>query len=174
MLFHTERLYVRRLEPIDFPPFHEMQSNAEVLRYTTGKPQNEEENRVDLQELIRGYEKKENTLWVWAIIKKLDHSFVGTCAIAKTDEDENEIGYRLLQKYWGNGYGFEIAEALLKYGIQEMGFLELVAYVDVRNIPSVKILEKSSMRFVKEFFNEKCGSLDRKYVFGERDLPHRP
>jgi RimJ/RimL family protein N-acetyltransferase len=49
MIFETARLRVRELISGDFEPFHEMQADPEVMRYTTGCPQSVEANRIQLQ-----------------------------------------------------------------------------------------------------------------------------
>ena len=108
------------------------------MRYTTGRALTEEENKEDLEKVINAYEKVDNNFWVWAIVQKSDHEFVGTCAIAPTSDEELEIGYRLLPQFWGNGYGLEITESLLDYGLEIMKLKELVAYVDIEKYPFCK------------------------------------
>ncbi|HFA48211.1 MAG TPA: N-acetyltransferase [Bacteroidetes bacterium] len=161
MIFQTTRLKIRNLEYSDFPAFHEMQSNPKVMRYTTGRPLSEKENRESLGKCISSYAKPGNRFWVWAIEKKLDGAFVGTCAIVY----DNEIGYRFLEKYWGKGYGKEISDGLIKYALEEMKAKKIIAYVDVENIASVKILDRSALKFEKEYFNEKEKCTERFYKF---------
>jgi RimJ/RimL family protein N-acetyltransferase len=99
-VFETNRLRIRHLLESDFDAFHEMQSDAEVMRYTTGSSLDEVENRRQLKMCIECYAKPENDFWVWAITRKVDGQFVGTCAITPNDQ-RAEIGYRLLRKtFW--------------------------------------------------------------------------
>ena len=162
MIFETERLYVRNLVLEDFPPFHEMQNNPKVLEFVIGRGFTEEENRKQLNGCIEKYSKPGNDFWVWAVIRKLDNEFLGTCAvIGDEDEKSNEIGYRFLEKYWGNGYGSEICNGLIEHCLSIMNLKSIFATVDVRNIGSVKILDKSKIPFIKEYMNE--GVLDRYY-----------
>lgn len=58
------------------------------------------------------------------------------------DEGHDEIGYRLREQYWRQGYGTEIATGLIDYCFKELNFTLLTADVNIENIPSVKILEK--------------------------------
>ncbi|MEO1529484.1 MAG: GNAT family N-acetyltransferase [Planctomycetota bacterium] len=161
MIFETARLAVRDLRDSDFEAFHEMQSDDEVMRYTTGHGFDEAENRRQLIDCIERYSVTDNDFWVWAIVRTEDDAFVGTCAIVPSDEGP-EIGYRFLRKYFGNGYGQEICDGLVRYGIDERGLPRLVAFVDVRNVPSVKILDRSRLAFVAEVTNEE-GLADRFY-----------
>ena len=164
MIFKTERLLARRLQLTDLDAFHEMQSNPNVLRHVPGEPKDRAGNAQELAELIHKYDEPDNDFWIWAIEQKSDNDFVGTCAIVATEEGEMEIGYRFLERFWGRGYGKEIVDGLLEYGVERFG--RLVAYVGKENIASVKILDASAMEFVREYYNaaEKC--MDRYYQIG--------
>ena len=162
MIFETNRLSIRKLTQDDFQAFHEMQNNPKVLEFVVGRGFTEEENRKQLKGCIEKYSKLDNDFWVWAVIRKSDNEFVGTCAvIGDKDENSNEIGYRFLEKYWGNGYGSEICNGLINHCIDSMNLKSIFATVDVRNIGSVKILDNSKLPFIKEYMNE--GVLDRYY-----------
>lgn len=149
MVFETQRLIIRNLQQTDFPAFHEMQSDKEVMRYTTGEGFPADENRRQLLDCISKYSNPKNDFWVWAVLRKSDLQFVGTCAIVPND-GRPEIGYRLLKKYFGNGFGQETCDGLIEYGIKVQGLNEIVAYVDSRNVASVKILDRSRLSFVEE------------------------
>lgn len=162
MIFETERLIVRNLNMDDLAAFHEMQGNIKVMQYTTGKATTLEEDTAGLKEVIDFYDKQDNDFWVWAIVQKNDQQFVGTCALVKDDNQEDEIGYRFLERYWGNGYGKEVTKGLIAYAFNELKKEKLVAVVNKKNIASVKILDATFM-FVKEFYNEQEQCVDRLY-----------
>ena len=162
--FATERMFVRGLQKNDLYAFDEMQGNPQVMKYVGGKANTLEENRLDLENVINCYSQKSNQLWVWAIISKNTYELIGTCALVDEDENCSEIGYRFLQKHWGYGYGLEIVKGLVKYAFEKLSKSRLVAYVDVDNKASVRILEQSPFNFQKEFYNEKESCMDRLYV----------
>ena len=161
MIFETSRLFVRELKGSDLVAFHEMQSDDEVMRYTTGAGFDEAENRRQLEDCITKYSEPDNNFWVWAVVRKSDQQFVGTCAIVP-NEQRPEIGYRFLRKFFGNGYGQEVCDGLIEYGIREQELTEIIAYVDTRNIASAKILDRSRLSFIREVANED-GFADRFY-----------
>ena len=168
MIFKTERLIIRKLEPQDFPGFHEMQSDDEVMKYTTsdgtlGKGFSESENRRQLDDCIERYDQPGNQFWVWAIIEIASEQFVGTCAIVQNEYQEPEIGYRILRKFWRRGFATETSVGLIAYAIEEMKLDQLVAYVDQRNEASVKILNQSQMRFSESIANH--GQTDLKFIW---------
>lgn len=163
IIFSTKRLTVRALTLDDLHGFHDMQGNPRVMQHVGGRAFTLEENHKDLQDVIEAYGRADNDFWVWAVVRKTDGAFAGTCALIVNDRGEDEIGYRFREKYWGMGYGREICRSLLQYGFEAMHKTAIVAYVDKANRASVRILEQT-MTFEKEFYNEEEGCVDRKYL----------
>lgn len=122
-----------------------------------------EENIAEMQRVITAYKTEGNTFWVWAITRKEDAGFVGTCALIVNEDGEQEIGFRMRELFWGHGYGKEVAGGLIRYAFEELRVPKLVGYVYSPNVASVKILHHY-MQLEKEFFNEAAQCLDRKYV----------
>ena len=164
MVFQTTRLCIRPLTETDFPAFHAMHTNPNVMQYTSRRhTQTLEENKTELNELIANYAKPDNTFWVWAVERKSDQAFLGTCAFIVNEDNEYEIGFRLAEAYWGKGYGTEVAIGLIDYAMALPEVPGLVAYVFSENIGSVRVLERTAMVLEREFYNEKEKCLDRVY-----------
>ncbi|WP_235298375.1 GNAT family N-acetyltransferase [Portibacter marinus] len=142
-IYQTERLTIRQLTSYDFDAFHEMQGDPEVMKYVAKKANTEKENRKDLKKVISRYLDEENEFWVWAVVKKESEDFVGTIALIKDKEDNWEIGYRLLRKYWGKGFGSEMVAGLIRLCEEIPEINNLVAYADRRNIASQCVLNKN-------------------------------
>ena len=166
-IFETPRLLVRPLVDSDFPSFFEMQGNPKTHLYTGSPVDDEAAARANLERCIQCYPKPENDWWVWAIERKSDGAFVGTAAVVPGECQITgpgpEIGYRFLEKHWGNGYASEICDPLIDHALGPMGLPWLFAQADVLNLPSVKILDRSQLEFVVEYFNEEENSTDRVY-----------
>lgn len=161
-LFETSRCRVRFLQMNDLEPFHEMQSNPRVMQYVRGKGMTREENEKELPDLIEKYDNKNNDFWIYAIEKKSNQEFIGTCAFVKDDMGDDELGYRFLEKYWGLGYGLEICSGLIAYG-EKMGLPYLVGYVVNENKASAKILEKCGFQIVGQGIDPKLKLPETKY-----------
>lgn len=163
MIFETNRLCVRKLQMADFDEFHEMQSNLKVMQFVRGIAMTFEENRDELPKLIDFYCNPDNNFWIYAIERKKDAIFVGTVALVKDDEGNDEIGYRFLEKYWGKGYGFEIAQGLVQY-CRKIGLRKIIACVATKNIASKKIIEKLEFEFERDFISKDLNIPERKYT----------
>jgi RimJ/RimL family protein N-acetyltransferase len=162
IIFETEILLVRRLKMSDIKSYHEMQSNPKVMQYVIGEVQTEKEHLIELDRLINFYDKEGNDFWIYAIDRKLDNEFVGTLAFIKDDNEEDEIGYRFLEKYWKLGYGLEICKGIINY-CSLVGIPKLIAYVADENNASIKIVESCHFKFVKKVFESTLKITETKY-----------
>ena len=162
IIFETEHLQVRKLLMNDLKPFHFMQSNPKVMQYAEGDVKSIEAHEIELKDLIQFYKKEGNDFWIYAIERKLDAKFVGTLALVKGVKNEDEIGFRFLEEYWGVGYGFEICKGLIAYS-KKVGILKLVGYVIDVNLASARILKKCNFKVVKKGIEPKSKLPETKY-----------
>jgi len=161
MVFQTKRLLIRQLKVSDIKPFHEMQANPNVMKYTDSpNVKTYEEDVLDLQNLINLYNIKDNKFWVWAVERKSDNALLGTIALIPYDDNNDEVGFRFLEKYWNNGYGFEALEGLLIHA-KKIGYKELLAEVYAKNIGSEIILRKAGFTFIKEYLCKETNLVDK-------------
>jgi ribosomal-protein-alanine N-acetyltransferase len=161
MEFESQRFIVRKLTPDDLESFYDMQSSENVMRYVKD-PLNYEESKVELEKFIGYYSGNSRFFLLWAIEAKDHGGFVGICGVYHNNDKENEIAYRLREKYWGQGIGSEVVNELIPFCFSSLGMEEIVAFVDEKNSGSVKILERQ-MQMVERFFDEKRGRFSRKY-----------
>ncbi|WP_129690520.1 GNAT family N-acetyltransferase [Gottfriedia acidiceleris] len=163
MIIKSNRLYLRKLKMDDLDHLHKLQSNSNVMRYITNRPKTIEETKNELIKILQMYMEKNTDFEVMAFCKNETSQLVGTCAVIKNEADEFEIGYRLAEEEWGNGYGSEIASLIEDYcfGIRKLNFI--VATVEAKNIYSVKILEKKGFNLILEANDDENGELTKYY-----------
>jgi [ribosomal protein S5]-alanine N-acetyltransferase len=161
MIFETTRLFVRRLGENDEAAFFELMSNPNVMNPIPQKPFDKEESASKLKELI--VLEKSSDKKIWCLCEKGRNNLIGICGVYKNDEKEDEIIYRIMETYWGKGYGTEIAKGLIDYWFANMKSDLITADVCVDNMKSVKILSKF-FTVQKEFFNINDNCTDRRYI----------
>ena len=61
------------------------------------------------------------------------------------------LGYRLIKRFWGQGFATESAFASLDYAFDKLNAKEVYAIADCRNEGSNKILKKVGMEFIEIF-----------------------
>jgi RimJ/RimL family protein N-acetyltransferase len=75
---------------------------------------------------------------------------IGMCGLIKRDILEDvDIGFAFLPAYWGKGYAYEAAAAVMAYGEKVLGLDRIVAITSLDNDRSAKLLEKLGLRFEK-------------------------
>ncbi|WP_299835810.1 GNAT family N-acetyltransferase [uncultured Tenacibaculum sp.] len=162
MIFETERLEVRYLKIEDIEGYYKLQSDPLVLKYATGEIDTYEGIKQNLKEVIAKYTLPNNDFWIYAIEDKKTKMFLGTLALVKDEQNEDEIGYRFIREYWGNGYGYEICEGLIAYA-KQIKITKLIGNVVNENVASAKILEKLNFKPVHQFVSKDIGLPETKY-----------
>lgn len=92
---------------------------------------------------------KDDKAYLFRTFKKEDGSYIGG-VIIKTILRKNfqwaEVGYWLLNQYWGNGYGSEMLKLAIDIAFKELGFHRLEAHINLDNIASQKTAEAARMK----------------------------
>lgn len=141
-ILETKRLFLRKWTNADAEALFEILRDAEVARYISdGKPFSMEKT-MEFLVWAENYE-RENGFCRWKVVEKSSGETIGSCGFARPHgTTEIELGYLFAQKHWGKGFATEIAEAVMIYGFEKLGFREIIAMTDLENIASQKVLEK--------------------------------
>jgi RimJ/RimL family protein N-acetyltransferase len=77
-----------------------------------------------------------------------DGTFIGWCGLKYHPEtNEVDLGYRFMQKYWGQGYALETSHSILRYGFITLNQKKIMAKVMPGNTRSIKVVQKLGMIF---------------------------
>lgn len=87
---------------------------------------------------------------LWAVERKADRRFLGFCGLKRVSFDgplagEVEIGWRLAQAHWGQGYAREAAQACLDHGLGVLGLPRIVSFTVPDNSRSWGLMERLGM-----------------------------
>jgi RimJ/RimL family protein N-acetyltransferase len=75
---------------------------------------------------------------------------IGICGLLYRDHlDVTDIGFAFLPEFWGRGLALEAAGAVIEYGRSKLGVGTVVGLTKASNLPSIRLLEKLGMRFLK-------------------------
>lgn len=149
------RFYLEKLSSEDFEAFYTLAGNEQVMKMITGKPQTREEARAKFNALL-GNQRWKASLGSFMIFQQGSSELMGFAKLEIRAEKqyEAELGYMLLPKFWGSGYGTEIAEFLLRRAESDPDLTRIYALVDPANTASRKILLRLG------FNSEKSGHMD--------------
>ncbi|MDP9004540.1 MAG: GNAT family N-acetyltransferase [Verrucomicrobiota bacterium] len=73
---------------------------------------------------------------------------MGICGLIKRDAlEEVDVGFALLPGFWGKGYAYESATAVMEYGRRTFELSRLLAITSPDNEASIRLLEKLGFHF---------------------------
>nr|MBQ4318035.1 GNAT family N-acetyltransferase [Clostridia bacterium] len=145
----TERLILRDFEESDLDGVYEYCSSFEHLIYLPWGPLDYEQTKAKFQKVFEAYksdDEKGRPHTAFAVALKDTGEFIGRCFILTSGSEKGELGWILINRYQGRGYGTELGNALLKFGFEKLGLHRIIAHCDADNIPSWKVMEKLGMR----------------------------
>ncbi|GAB2021853.1 GNAT family N-acetyltransferase [Pseudolactococcus yaeyamensis] len=139
-IIETSRLILRPLSMMDAKDMFNYASKPENVVYVFPAHHDLAETRLIIATLFM-----KEPLGKWAIELKSEAVMIGTVTFGKLDEKARtaEIGYALNQRYWGQGLMTEAVRTLAEIGLTEFGLRYLDIVVDVDNIGSGRVAEKS-------------------------------
>jgi RimJ/RimL family protein N-acetyltransferase len=147
-ILETERLVLRRMEMSDIDDLMGIFSDPVAMRYYPAtKSRGEVEGWV--RWTLGSYE--DHGFGLWVAILKDSGEFAGQCGLTVQQvegEDEIEIGYLFLRRFWDRGLATEAAIAVRDYGFA-LGFRRLVSIIDPANLASRRVAEKTGLELEK-------------------------
>lgn len=156
-IIETPRLLIRALLKTDADGMFALDSNPKVHRYLGNKPIKTIE---EASEIIAKVRKQYEDLGIgrWAMIEKNTGEFIGWTGFKLNTEPVNgynnflDLGYRLLEEFWGKGYATESAFASMNYICTHWNHDSIYGMAEIYNEASKIILNKKvGMHFVNSF-----------------------
>lgn len=152
----TERFLIRPLIAEDVTGIFELDSNPKVHTYLGNNPI---KTLAEAEKVIKLIQKQYDDLGIgrWAIIEKSTGNFVGWTGFKYIVEPINghvnyyDLGYRLIERYWGKGIATETAKACLTYAFEVLKLEEVYGICDVDNAGSRNILQKCGLKLIETF-----------------------
>ena len=86
---------------------------------------------------------------------------IGMCGLLKRDElPDPDIGFAFVPDFWGKGFAFEAATALMNDARERFKLNRVLAIVNPDNDASIKLLEKLGMKFERVKDDVKVFAID--------------
>lgn len=169
----TDRLVLRDWSPGDIDRFVEVTNTPAVMRWLGGVL---DSARIDILESRMMAFQVTYGHTFWLVERKADGGHLagevlGFCGLKKIDAPgasfagEFEIGWRLREDAWGQGYAREAASASLDAGFDRFGAEEIFAVTVIENTASWGLMERLNMRrraeldFVDPRFEPPCDAI---------------
>ena len=157
IILETKRLLLRRLEMGDLDNLFALYSDPDVRRYFPEGTLTLDETREELEWFLNGHPQHPE-LGLWATIHIETNRFIGRCGLLPWTIDgqyEVEIAYTLAKEFWGQGLATEAARAIRDYAYEQLHLTRLICLIDHDNQASIRVAEKTGLRFEKEGLDDK-------------------
>jgi [ribosomal protein S5]-alanine N-acetyltransferase len=183
IITETERLIIREILPTDIDEMFELHSDPEVHSFLGNKTVTSKEQIVDIINFVR-QQYIEHGVGRWAMIDKNTKEFLGWTGLEFVTKETNnhknyyDLGYRLIKRFWGQGFATESAFASLNYAFDQLNATEVYAMADCRNEGSNKILKKVGLTFIETFnlegIKHNWYNVDKTVYVNRTTLRHSP
>ncbi len=145
----TERLLLRPWRVEDREPFTRMNADPRVMRFFSKCLTPEETGRI--ADYIEGHFQQYG-YGLFAAELRESGEFIGFIGLNHPLFQAHftpcvEIGWRLNAAWWNRGLATEGAQAVLRYGFDELKLPEIVAFTVPGNVPSRRVMEKIGMGY---------------------------
>jgi RimJ/RimL family protein N-acetyltransferase len=154
IFLETDRLILRTFSLDDGGALYELDRDPQVMRYISkGQSTSLEMIQERLRNWLRFYEDSED-LGFWAVQLRSTEEFVGWFHLKPSSffPGEIELGYRLKQHVWGQGYATEGGRALIERSFTRTGIDRIIATTLAYNKASRRVMEKCGLQFEQSFF----------------------
>lgn len=146
----TERLRLRTWDPEDERRFYDIMNVPAVMRWLGGLQTPEEWNAA--YQRLRDYE-RDFGFTFWIVERRCDGEILGFCGLKRANAPggeaiagEVEIGWRLREDAWGQGYAKESAIASLDLAFERFAAPQVVALTAEQNVTSQGLMKRLGMR----------------------------
>ncbi|HHZ73446.1 MAG TPA: N-acetyltransferase, partial [Gammaproteobacteria bacterium] len=139
----TTRLCLGPVTTADYPAIASLNSDPTVQRFLclSKVPPTYEQALADLPCFLSAPSSHGGGLW--CISSRTTGDFLGLVLLLYTDDrTEVEFGYRLLPRFWGQGYATEAGLAVVNHAFGDLDLTALCAIIHPDNLASSAVAEK--------------------------------
>ncbi|MEO0470552.1 MAG: GNAT family N-acetyltransferase [Bacteroidota bacterium] len=134
----TQRLQLRAITAPDTAFIFQIRTDPQVNRYLRREaPANFTAAEESVQKLIRG---NGQSWYYWVIIEQDNQQPIGTICLWNLAKDLADIGYELIPDKQKKGLMVEAVQAVVKFGLETLGFSAINAWTNHNNQASSRLL----------------------------------
>jgi RimJ/RimL family protein N-acetyltransferase len=172
-VLETERLILRHFNTDDALFIISLLNEPSFLRHIGDKKVRnlEDASQYIVNGPVATYER--HGFGLYQVELKDTHTPIGMCGLLKREElPQPDIGFAFLPDFWGRGFAFEAANAVLTDARERLKLNRILAIVNPDNNASIKLLEKLGLKFERNL--KLASDRDEVKLFATDSLPHHP
>lgn len=148
IVLETERLSLRQFSIDDAPFILALLNEPSFLRYIGDKKVRniDDARQYLLNGPIASY--KQNGFGLYRVELKDSRTPIGMCGLIKRAElPDVDIGFAFLPDFWGQGFAYEAATAVMNQAEDTLKLKRIVAITSLDNDASIKLLQRIGLVF---------------------------
>lgn len=145
MKIKTERLIIRDFVRDDWESVHRYASDEQVTEYMEWGPNRKKDTTQFIEQALLMQLQKKRKDYEFAVVLRDTSELIGGCGI-HINQSNGEIGYCFNPEYTGKGYATEAAQAVLKFGFNEVGLHRIYAKCRPQNTRSANLMKRLGMQ----------------------------
>jgi RimJ/RimL family protein N-acetyltransferase len=147
----TPRLRLEPMTDAHFDGLYAMNSDPEVMRYITGKPDTPDDTRAMIERVKDRWALYGFSWWTFFEIETGEIIGAGCVQhLGRDPANPHELGWRLRQDKWGKGFASEAARRMASFAFDTVGAPLVCAVCNPANRASSQVMEKLGMSYQGE------------------------
>jgi RimJ/RimL family protein N-acetyltransferase len=144
----TDRLHIAPLRSVHAPPLLPVLADPRIYLYVPDDVHPTVDSLTNrFARLERGAPAESKEIWLNWVLQRVDTAaYIGTLQATVTPDSHAYIGYVLGPPAWGHGFATEACAWLVAELQSRFALAEILATVDVRNLASIRVLERLGFR----------------------------
>lgn len=158
----TDKFLLRQFVESDLENVFKGLSHPNIIKYYGVSYQTLEHTKEQMK-FFADLEKNGTGIW-WAVCSADNKAFYGAGGLNSLSKEHKkaEIGFWLLQDYWGQGIMTEIMPILCRYGFEHLGLHRIEGLVESDNLNCKKAMQK--LDFIHEGTMKDCEIKNGKFI----------
>ena len=165
--FKTERLVARSWQREDLPLAMQLWGDPAVTAFIDARRRLTEAQVLEKLDAEIERERSKGVQY-WALFDHRNGDFVGCGGLRPwvytEGEADFEVGFHLVKRAWGKGFGTEAGRGALEFAWQKLRLPKVYAGHHPDNRASERVLKKLGFEFVETVFYEPTGLMHPSYV----------
>lgn len=147
-ILETERTILREITTDDAKFILKLLNEPSFIKYIGDRNVRSVEQAREYIESRFLVSYKDHGFGLYKVELKTDGTPIGICGFVKRESlPDADIGFAFLAQFEKQGYGFETADAIMKYGKDVLNFGRVLAIASLANESSHRLLEKLGLNF---------------------------
>lgn len=149
IILETTRLLLRELDSaVDADFVFELLNTPKFVKYIGDRGVRSADDAREFIETRYCQSYRDHGFGLYAVERRRDSAKIGICGFVRRETlPDADLGFAFLPEYERQGYGFESAAAVMKYGRETFGFKTVLAITSLDNDASGHLLEKLGFSF---------------------------